>query len=230
MDRNLGALSVVPSEAQNTRGLFYQWGRKDPFLPSVADFYDIPAILIDDYNNPDSYNAKVDKINELRPLANVANQQNGDGKRPRGVEKAQVLYYAPGNAQYAVENPEKFISIHSVYPGGIKCDWYIMNFDNDVDDQYASNLWGNTAADVKYKSIFDPCPAGYVVPKANAYPTLAADATRQRHRLRCRCFQTLRQHCRRLHRPALPWNPRLRRRTNRYQMDKSTRTLSSKRR
>lgn len=177
MDRNLGALSAVPSEVQNTRGLFYQWGRKDPFLPSVADYYDIPAILLDDYNNPDSYNAKVDKINELRPLANVANLQNGDGKRTRGIEKAQVLYYAPGNAQYAVEHPEKFISIHSVYPGGIKCDWYIMNFDNDIDDQYASNLWGNTGADVKYKSIFDPCPAGYVVPKANAYATLADDAT-----------------------------------------------------
>ena len=26
--------------------------------------------------------------------------------------------------------------------------------------------------DVKYKSIFDPCPAGYVVPKGNAFATL----------------------------------------------------------
>lgn len=32
MDRNLGAISADPSDAANTFGLVYQWGRKDPFL------------------------------------------------------------------------------------------------------------------------------------------------------------------------------------------------------
>ena len=34
MDRNLGAVSATPSESILTRGLMYQWGRKDPFLGS----------------------------------------------------------------------------------------------------------------------------------------------------------------------------------------------------
>ena len=32
MDRNLGATSAVPSDGVATYGLFYQWGRKDPFM------------------------------------------------------------------------------------------------------------------------------------------------------------------------------------------------------
>ena len=173
MDRNLGALSVVPSEAQNTRGLFYQWGRKDPFLPSVAPFVEIPTI----YNTDDSntQNAKYAEQLKLRPTANVGNEQKGDGKRGISVEEAIVTYHAPGNMTYSVANPEKFISIHSVYTGGIKCDWYIMDPDNNTDDQAASNLWGNTAAEVNYKTIFDPCPAGYVVPKSQAFGTIDAE-------------------------------------------------------
>ena len=37
MDRNLGALNNTPGDVAN-RGLFYQWGRKDPFLPSSAPY------------------------------------------------------------------------------------------------------------------------------------------------------------------------------------------------
>ncbi len=32
MDRNLGAISAVPEDGVKTHGLFYQWGRKDPFV------------------------------------------------------------------------------------------------------------------------------------------------------------------------------------------------------
>ena len=32
MDRNLGATSAIPSDGVATYGLFYQWGRKDPFM------------------------------------------------------------------------------------------------------------------------------------------------------------------------------------------------------
>lgn len=51
MDRNLGALSATPSDAVNTRGLFYQWGRKDPFprpvpleRPTSAAKYKNPGV------------------------------------------------------------------------------------------------------------------------------------------------------------------------------------------
>lgn len=36
MDRNLGALSATPGSGNESFGLFYQWGRKDPFLPAVG--------------------------------------------------------------------------------------------------------------------------------------------------------------------------------------------------
>ena len=40
MDRNLGATSATPSDGTKTYGLYYQFGRKDPFVGSV-DIYDI---------------------------------------------------------------------------------------------------------------------------------------------------------------------------------------------
>ncbi len=43
MDRNLGAISAAPGEV-GTLGLFYQWGRKDPFLGSSSISSDIEAI------------------------------------------------------------------------------------------------------------------------------------------------------------------------------------------
>ena len=174
MDRNLGALSAVPSEAQNTRGLFYQWGRKDPFLPSAADFVEIPTIYYTD--DSDTQNSKYQEQVKLSPSANVRNEQKGDGTRGISSEKAIVTYHAPGNMEYAVANPEKFLTIHAVYTGAIKCDWYIMSPDNSTDEQYGSNLWGNTASEKNYKSIFDPCPAGYVVPKSQAFGTIESGA------------------------------------------------------
>lgn len=42
MDRNLGATSATPGEAQ-TFGLLYQWGRKDPFLGKGTDLNSITA-------------------------------------------------------------------------------------------------------------------------------------------------------------------------------------------
>ena len=40
MDRNLGATSATPSDGSKTYGLYYQFGRKDGFVPDV-DIYDI---------------------------------------------------------------------------------------------------------------------------------------------------------------------------------------------
>lgn len=178
LDRNLGALSAKPSEAVNSRGLFYQWGRKDPFLPSVAPFVEIPTILYND--DSATQNEKSAAQAKLRPTANVVNAQKGDGARGIRSETAVVTYSAPGNAIYAVHHPETYITVHPVYSGGIKCDWYIMSPDNTTSDQIESNLWGNTSSDVDYKSIFDPCPAGYTVPKANAFATLASNQTAKR--------------------------------------------------
>ena len=51
MDRNLGAISIVPGEL-GTQGCFYQWGRKDPFLVySSGSTIDWPTYAYG-YSNP----------------------------------------------------------------------------------------------------------------------------------------------------------------------------------
>ena len=80
MDRNLGALNNTPGAVAN-RGLFYQWGRKDPFLPSSAPY-------------------TTGNVTE----ANVENHQVGDGTAEwayTGVRQ-QLLTEAPGNIENAV--------------------------------------------------------------------------------------------------------------------------------
>ena len=51
MDRNLGATSVVPG-SKKSYGLYYQWGRKDPFLiPTYTSIYPSDAISLDYYDS-----------------------------------------------------------------------------------------------------------------------------------------------------------------------------------
>ena len=45
MDRNLGAMSATPSDGDKTYGLYYQFGRKDPFTDDI-DRYDINGTSI----------------------------------------------------------------------------------------------------------------------------------------------------------------------------------------
>ena len=45
MDRNLGAMSATPSDGAKTHGLYYQFGRKDPFTGDI-DRYDINGTSI----------------------------------------------------------------------------------------------------------------------------------------------------------------------------------------
>lgn len=120
MDRNLGALSADPADGAKTYGLYYQWGRKDPFPGEV--------VAKGMYTNKDK------------------------------------------SLEYAVKHPRqalKPVSWTDVYDA---FDWYVTHKDNTN-----HNLWGNP--DFAYchplkdmaKTIYDPCPVGYVVAPANAF-------------------------------------------------------------
>lgn len=120
MDRNLGATSREPKDGAETFGLYYQWGRKDPF----------PAVAV----------AKGMYTNEERSLA------------------------------YAVKYPRralKPVAIKDVYDA---FDWYVVHKDST---NHA--LWGNPdfahchPLEDMVKTIYDPCPAGYIVAPANAF-------------------------------------------------------------
>ena len=144
MDRNLGALVVAtasPSEdiPIESVGLFYQWGRKDPFVgPSVIDEGKYPA------------------------AAKVAGEE-------RTADKVQITL-----AQ-SIENPTFFA--RGLY-GPDKDDPAKEAQQNpDWCSSSSADYWGG---DEGAKTIYDPCPAGFRVPRRDSDKALwASDITTQ---------------------------------------------------
>lgn len=138
MDRNLGALNNTPGNTSN-RGLLYQWGRKDPFLPSRASY------MVTDFSNI--------------PEANRYNNEVGDGSAQWNYNHPmRNVRELPGNMEYAVERPTDFLTSSSFE------DWLVAA-------KVESGLWGT---DDQEKTIFDPCPAGYMVAPSSGWnsPTI----------------------------------------------------------
>lgn len=140
LDRNLGAVNNDPGSIGN-RGLLYQWGRKDPFLPSPKPY-------------GENYGAASDKTNN----------SIGDGTQQQDYMSYSGLPYheAPGNIPYSVRHPATYIN----FAGYQSRDWYVYSYEDEV--TYDSYLWGDPASQSP-KSIFDPCPEGYVVAPHGAF-------------------------------------------------------------
>ena len=164
MDRNLGAgvgeverkdATLVPK----TYGLYYQFGRKDPF----------PAA------------AKMEKGENV----DIATVYNGNGA-PISKKENQIICsditrgYAAGDIKnqlaYAVENPQMFIryaadgnpssSNNWIYAAHVKLlPWEVSNklWGGDVNDAATSSLPLDTKNNI-VKTIYDPCPYGYHMP------------------------------------------------------------------
>ena len=112
LDRNLGAVSANPEDGELTYGLYYQWGRKDPF----------------------------------------------EGLAMRGAMTSNTA----GTIEYGVLRPFR----------PLKTDYYkSYNWMSDLNNSH----WGNP--DYKelhplnelVKTIYDPCPPGYMVPPATTF-------------------------------------------------------------
>ncbi len=184
MDRNIGALSNRMDDIAN-RGMLYQWGRKDPFLPSSAHYVKMPTHSYDeDYNLTESeeeYYAIQDEIVANRKLVNIVNEQVGDGFAEwqyAGFE-APVALNTPGNIEYAIEHPTTFLGCRTDIPiGEYVFDWYmqqdLMN-SAGVMMQSSSMLWGDATQNSEYKTIYDPCPPGYCVPPCGAFGEIPAE-------------------------------------------------------
>lgn len=111
MDRNLGATSADPADGEATYGMYYQWGRKDPFTFTAA-------------------------TSDMSPNTSQA-------------------------FAFAIRYPQR--AYQEVSQSG---NWY-----SGLNDY----LWGNPdygknryLKDLK-KTIYDPCPVGYMVPPANTF-------------------------------------------------------------
>ena len=112
LDRNLGATSANPEDGEATYGLYYQWGRKDPFEASAV----------------------VPKMSR-----NSAHSLNF------GIRYPERPYSQEGN-------PEgNWYKTHNIYLWG--------------NPDYGKNRYVKDLV----KSIYDPCPVGYMVPPANTF-------------------------------------------------------------
>ncbi len=178
MDRNLGALSNNMDDVAN-RGMLYQWGRKEPFLPSPVEYVKMPIHSYDeDYNLTESeeeYAAIQAEIEANRIKVNINNVQTGDGDYEWQYVgyPAPVALNAPGNIVYALEHPTTLLACRTdIAIGEYVFDWYMQQ---DLMNTYGlmmqseSQLWGDADAGTEYKTIFDPCPPGYCVPPRGAF-------------------------------------------------------------
>ncbi len=184
MDRNLGALSNETDDIAN-RGMLYQWGRKEPFLPSPAEYVEMPTHSYDeDYNlmeSEEEYAAIQAEIEAKRIEVNINNPQTGNGSYEWQYVgyPAPVALNAPGNIEYALEHPTTLLACRTDIPiGEYIFDWYmqqdLMNT-SGVMMQSQSELWGDAEAGTDYKTIFDPCPVGYCVPPRGAFGNIPSE-------------------------------------------------------
>lgn len=142
MDRNLGAVYKEDGPyARSFRAPLYQWGRKDPFPWG--------KVIFDAQGAPQTY------ITYRRPV-----QTSG--------ALGQYAGYT-GNTYYATAHPDIFITTTD----GSSYDWYYGAGKGNGPAFRNNELWGNpTGYEVGQKTaktLFDPCPPGWVVPHPYAF-------------------------------------------------------------
>ena len=138
MDRNIGALSNS-SESPESRGLMYQWGRKDPF-PGPAGFT---------AQNED-YSYITDGEKQLYDIEGVP------------IEKK---FYATaqgyGTLALSIEHPDVFYKVVTS-DNAFGHDYPSMDWKKESDD----DSWGGVSGK---KTMYDPCPSGYKVPALDSH-------------------------------------------------------------
>ncbi len=143
MDRNLGALTTDYMQPAS-RGLYYQWGRKDPFL--------YPATCQDAFKRADAVYAAGFEYAE---------------SKPRDSETGSP--YDVMTLEWATAHPT--IYMHDVFfedweEGASSADWLCDHHPNLWGNVTTGK---NNISRIGHKSIYDPCPAGWKVPGAEDF-------------------------------------------------------------
>ena len=137
MDRNLGAISTDCTHPAS-RGLYYQWGRKDPFIhPANCTSYEPERVV---YTDGFAFN--------------VSYPRNAGTESP----------YDNMTVEWSIAHPTTFMS-DAMYEDWEEwasvVDWLYNHHPNLWGNVTTSN---NNISKVSYKSIYDPCPVGWKVP------------------------------------------------------------------
>lgn len=147
MDRNLGATGVSGDEAF---GLFYQWGRKDPFIGDTESEY---------------YNREGEEVIDRGAFARSDDFVLRNTKYAQAKWESLPCTKEIGSVEYAMAHPMLFI-----YAGENSnvANWVEKeNVSSDIWWDEDKSLWTPNE-----KSIYDPCPEGYQVPKNRTFETL----------------------------------------------------------
>lgn len=158
MDRNLGATSADRADGYETFGLYYQWGRKDPFIGDKTE-----------ERARDTQNGGWMNITE--PFGNsstltVCNPAYAEAKWAMDNTTTEN-----GSIAYATAHPMTFLNGD---PNANKADWVKK-------DNFESSEWSNIIYDADkslwrpfQKSNYDPCPVGYQVPRKAMWVSLVS--------------------------------------------------------
>ena len=139
LDRNLGALSTETDDYLSY-GLYYQWGRKDPFVGPRHS-----GTRVKREETPGFTTATADYV--VNPACGDTFRLVKNTDLPSGGEVA-----------YAVAHPMDFVCFAAEASGSGQ-SWFNSDF-----GQYVT-LWGyNDATASSTKTVYDPCPPGYKVP------------------------------------------------------------------
>ena len=156
MDRNLGATKSyngrVPAAndatADQAFGLFYQWGRKDPFPRANGTTIDATT-------------AKANTIPIYGPDGTTVLPENS-GTGYVQMDISSVPQQPRGNSlASSVKNPLSFIT-NTITP----FDWY-----TEIRENQNNGLWG----DGGLKSAYDPCPKGWRIPPTGTWSDFTRD-------------------------------------------------------
>lgn len=143
--RNLGALSSDEGDV-DSYGLYYQWGRKDPFPATNT----VGQNSASKETNPFNQKTKAFVVNTSRSVtfSSVRNSVAG----------------ATDEIAYTIEHPTTFIHYYTNNSThGLTNTWF---YKTPVAD--AQLLWNSTTTKAN-KTNYDPCPPGWTVPVNNSY-------------------------------------------------------------
>ncbi|MFP3598292.1 T9SS type A sorting domain-containing protein [Chryseobacterium sp. SIMBA_029] len=172
MDRNLGAIDATPSyydptvaaqvnQLNNSQGLHYQWGRKDP-LPI---FTNISGSTYNVFLGSTANNGAVTYSTLTGTTYNSTNIVNYDTYKSSINAADKIDVRIEKILRYSAANPLKFMMPTTIYPNrGANYPHYNLASDWLFDTKY-HNLYDERWGFGGKKSVFDPCPTGWRIPE-----------------------------------------------------------------
>lgn len=158
----------VEVDAAMSSGTYYQWGRKDPFLPSSGQVETSSVRVVNPVSksgnkfffSPSGYQINHDDVTISFP--DIIDENTGQPVSYNRKDKA-LNYQTPTDPQMGESIQHPYVVYNDDH-----------NWRQTGTHRLENNLWdtkltvGNTDK-IPYKSVYDPCPPGYVVPNQLAF-------------------------------------------------------------